>query len=289
MATTAQLPLWVGSQEATETPDSPKIKVDATRFSVTRIYEGPYAVLSGNQPTQGQAFSDMPAACLVVDLSLEKLPGGKGRLTVTAETSGPSQATPFAPLYEIEWVEVDKKLEDAPIYSDGSDPLVHGGDIGAFALTISDRAAVQQWEDEADFKLKAQYMFKVQTDTDSNPLDGYTKSDDSPRTINGVQYDVYTLSTNAQNLAKKKLRGQDSYRVWAPVVRETIQAPSLPSTNPCGIIENPPDAADPPEGYVWQRSADRGTKTGRYGKWTEQREWQGADAIDTDLYTQAGT
>jgi hypothetical protein len=288
MATQPQVPVWVGSQAITETPTSPRIEADATRFSVTRIYEGPYETLGSNQPYQGQAFSDLPPAALVVSVLLEKMPGGKGRLTVKAETSGPSETQPYAPLFEVEWVEVDRRIEQHPIYADGTDPLVFGGSVGQYALNIGDRTALQKWEGEDDFTLKAAYQFKIlQTQPPTTPPDGYMAG--TPLTLTTGVYDIYTLSTNAQNLAKKKLRGEDSYRLWAPVVRQTIQSLTLPAGDPCGKIEDPPNSANPPAGYVWQRSAQRGTKTGRFGKWTQQQEWQGADSIDTDLYTATGT
>jgi hypothetical protein len=278
-------PIWIGSQEVIETPTSPRLERDATRFSVTRIYEGPYDECVGTQPTQGQAFADLPAACLVVNAYVESLPGGKGRLTVKAETSGPSETTPYAPTYENEWVEVDKNIEEHPIFFDGS---TSGTTAGKYALTIGDRAAVQAWENEDDFSLKAAYQFKILNGSGATPPDSYTPSGSSPVTISGQPYNIFTLSSNAQALAQKKLRGQTTYRLRAPVCRETIESMILPTSNPCDVIENPPSACQPPTGYVYVRSAQRGTKTGRYGKWLQQREWEGADYVDTDIYPNGG-
>ena len=102
-----------------------------------------------------------------------------------------------------------------------------------------------------------------------------------------MTFNVYTLSANAQDYAAKRLKGIESYRLWAPVARQTLETYTLPTVNPCGVIEAPPSAIGAPDGYVWQRSAQRATKTGRYGKWQQQQEWQGADSIDPDLYPSA--
>ena len=71
------------------------------------------------------------------------------------------------------------------------------------------------------------------------------------------------------------------------MARQTIESFTLPTSTPCGLIEAPPGAIGAPSGYTYQRSAQRATKTGRYGKWQQQQEWQGADTIDTDLYPSA--
>ena len=62
--------------------------------------------------------------------------------------------------------------------------------------------------DEDNFIYKASFQFKYQTDSNASPPMGYTKTGTS--TINGVSYDIYTLSANAQDFATKKLRGTDS-------------------------------------------------------------------------------
>src|SRR5580658_8865408 len=111
----AQVPVWVGSKQFTETPDSPRFDYDATRLTVTRYYEGPLDGASSAQPAQGTAFQDMPAAVLVTKVSIIPKPGGIARIEVIAECQGPSQTNPAAPTYEVEWVEVDRPLLMNPL------------------------------------------------------------------------------------------------------------------------------------------------------------------------------
>jgi hypothetical protein len=280
----AQVPVWLGSKDITETADSPQFGHDATRFRVTRFYEGPFDAIVSNQPVRGNAFVDFPSGVQIVDVDIQRKPGGIGRITVKAE-SQVNDSNPAAPTYEVEWVEADKPVEQHPIFADG---VNFGTEAGAYSLTLGDRAAVQTWQDENDFSLKSQWMFKIPVNSDVTPPTGYSPTvgptfPASPITINNVDYNVFVLGANAIVLAKKKFRGQHSYHLWAPVVRQTLETFSLPAVDPCGLIETPPDAAGAPTGYVWQRSAQRATKTGRWGKWQQQQEWQGADWIDTDL------
>jgi hypothetical protein len=277
----AQTPVWVGFQGIKETPDSPKITADATRFTVERTFEGPLAACNAQKPTQNQAFADMPAGCLVVNVQVLPMPGGRGRIIVRGETLGPSQTTPFSPLYEREWRPVERKIELHPRYADGTG----GTTAGPKTLTVADRVALQAWEAEDDFKLRSAFKYKVaQTSPTTTPPQGYTPSAADATTRDGIPYDVFVLSDNAKDLAGKKLKGTDSYRVFYPVVRTTTQRSSLPDGNPCNVIGDPPSEANPPSGFTWITSADRATKTGRYGMWEEQGEWEGNDSIDTDLY-----
>jgi len=270
-----QTPVWVGSTAITECPDSPQISYDANRFMVTRHYEGPWDAIISNQPVNGQSWQDMPTAVLITKTSLTPKPGGIGHLEVYGETPGTGNSG--TPTYEIEWVEVDRPLIMNPIFAVGGS--------GAYALTAQDVAMIGKWEEEDNFVLKNAFQYKVPQDN-NNPGTG-SAAPTSTTTVNGVTFNVYTLSTNAQFYAGKRLKGIESYRLWAPVARQTIETYTLPGSNPCGVIEAPPDAIGAPTGYTYQRSAQRATKTGRYGKWQQQQEWQGADTIDTDLYPSA--
>jgi hypothetical protein len=270
----AQTPVWVGSTAITECPDSPQWGSDANRVWVTRHYEGPIDACVANQPVQGQGWQDIPPLILVTKVSITPKPGGIGHIEVYGETQAPANATAT---YEIEWVEVDRPLLMNPRYAVGGD--------GAKALTAQDVAMIQKWEEEDNFVLKNAFQYKVPQDN-NNPGTG-DAAPTSSTTVNGVIFNIYTLSTNAQDYAGKRLKGIESYRLWAPVARQTIETFDLPTANPCGVIEAPPGAIGAPTGYTYQRSAQRATKTGRWGKWQQQQEWQGADTIDTDLYPSA--
>ncbi|HUB68015.1 MAG TPA: hypothetical protein VL981_11075 [Candidatus Methylacidiphilales bacterium] len=273
-------PVWIGNKDFVETPDSPRFDYDATRLTVTRYYEGPLEGAQSAQPAQGTAFQDMPAAVLVTRVSIIPKPGGIARLEVIAECQGPSQTNPAAPTYEIEWVEIDRPLLMNPRYAVGGS--------GAKALTSQDVAMIQKWEDEDDPDYKNKFQFKVLQALGVTSI-GMTGATDTNQTVGEVPgYNIYTLSANAQDYAAKRLKGIDSYRLWCPVARQTIETFTLPNVDPCGVIEDPPSAIGAPTGYSYQRSAQRATKTGRYGKWQQQQEWQGFDTIDSDLYPSGG-
>jgi hypothetical protein len=287
----SQIPVWLGRTGLTETPDSPKIVSDSTKTSIVRSYEGPYPQAVAGCPSIGDTFSDLPGTVEVVGFNLEKSSGGKGRLTITLETA--SQTT-----YEVEWVEIDKPLILNPRYWDGSTADVTPA--GSKPLTALDKAMIEKWEAEENMLYKQNFLFKMAEDenctagtstavpkgTKASPasfvVNGQTFS--SPVNIGGIDYDLYELSDNAQDYATKRLKGEESYRLYAPVVRQTSESIDPPTTNPCGIVETPPTDAHAPSGYVWQRSAQRLTRTGPHGKYHLQIEWQGAERIDTDIY-----
>jgi hypothetical protein len=285
-------PQVIGLFGLTETPNSPRVHSDLTKSSITRIYEGTFAQAQSGVPTLGQAFSDLPGTVTVADYDLEKMPGDKGRLTVIMETAAETT-------FETEWVEVDKALILNPRYWDGSTPDLTPA--GAKPLTLLDKAMIEKWEAEENYLLKQIFVFKVVYDPTNNTGLGSAvpigadpnspttttiagQSVTSPTLIAGVSYVLYELSANAQDYATKRLKGEESYRLYAPVIRQTSETDTAPTANPCGLIEQPPHAANPPSGYTWQRSAQRITRTGPYGKYRLQLEWQGAERIDADIY-----
>jgi hypothetical protein len=243
------------------------------------------------QPEIGQTYSDLPGDVVVVGVLCEKLPGNKGRLTIDFET-------PYETTYEVEWVEVDKALITNPRYWDGSTPALTPA--GPMPLTLQDKAQIEKWEQEENPLYKMNFLYKVADDgtnpgtgtaapitsplTITNPLTMTSAVFNSPITIAGISYNLYELSTNAQDYAAKRLHGEEVYRIYAPVVRETSESLDDPDSTSCGLIQSPPDEANAPSGYTWQKSADRTTRTGPYGKYRRQREWQGAEQIDADIY-----
>jgi hypothetical protein len=280
----AATPVWQGSLGMGETFDSPEIITDATKQTIIRKWEGPYATVEAAEPTMGQTYSDLPGEVIVVGSGVKKQAGGKGTLTVTFET-------PYETTDECEWVEVDKPLMANPRYwcaalGDPSD--------GVKSLNLLDRGMLQQWEQEDDPSFKLAFQFKVmqQSSTTTIVAGGNTATAvQTAQTIQGYagQFNIYQLGSNAQDYATKRLKGEEIYRIYAPVIRETSESFDPPSATPCGLIENPPDDASDvtPTGYQWQRSAKRVVRTGPYGKYRLQAEWQGADFIDPDIYPMA--
>jgi hypothetical protein len=275
MSFSPSLPTVLGTFGLNEMPSSPMEHDDGTKSSVTRRYNGTRAQAYGGKPTIGDTYSDLAGDMLVVGITVEPK-GDAGVLTVELET-------PYATTYEVEWVEIDEELIKNPRYwcAAAGDPS-----DGVKVLIIQDRAMLQKWEDEQDVSYKLAYQFSVPPSAQATAGIG-TATPTS--TVSGgpyAGYQVFTLSTNAQDYAKKRIRGEEAYRVWAPVLRETSETLDAPAASKCGVVETPPsDAIDVyPDGYVWQRSAYRVVRTGPYGKYRLQREWQGALVIDTDLY-----
>ena len=240
--------LWRGSKEITESPDSPKWDFQADKTICVRTFYGPYAACLTKKPLNNQKMADLGAdsGLLVTNAKVNKQKGGKGEMIVTLEESieVTSSDTNQPPKYEIEWVQADRKIESHDKYSE---------------LTDEEFALVQQ---ALDAKNKAE-RDAVLTD------------------------DAFTDLMN--NLYNKKRKGQDSYSQFVPVLRRTTLWNGPHKAAACGkrLIESQlPSAlqAIAPDGYVWMKTADRGTQSGRFGKHERQEEWTGFDSIDADIY-----
>jgi hypothetical protein len=277
MPATPKVPFWVGSTALVEVPTSPRQKVEATKTSISRCYEGLYAVAQSSVPTIGQTFADLPGTVEVVGTDLEKLPGNIGRLTIDLET-------PYETTYECEWVEIDKALIQNPRYWNAA-----AGDMsdGAKSLSMQDRTMIERWEQEDDPTYKLAFQFKVMQDATTTAI-GTAMPTSTNVSIAGYSgmFNIYTLSTNAQDYAKKRLKGEEAYRLYAPVIRQTSESLDPPDTSAAGVIQQPPEEAGEiiPPGYYYLLSAKRVVRTGPYGKYRLQAEWQGAQQIDGDLY-----
>lgn len=168
--------------------------------------------------------------------------GGLSTLTIHLDNLSTSD-----PEYEVEWVEVQKDLLTHPRYNSG----------GTKPLSDDDRTALEIWRNEPRWSLKKAFQY-----------------DD-----NGT---IRTLSSNAQDFAKKILAGTDSYVVYAPVVRKKSYSITRPPTGQCGTRQTPPALSGYPPGYQWIKTGDRRLYTG--GRWERYEEWTGVDRVDNDIY-----
>lgn len=129
-------PRWKGVSALTEAPTSPRFDYTETGDTCTRSFGGPYLTLKTNAPKRGQVMNGSPSTYKVSTVSLEKAPGGRGILTVTLSTVA---APPFdEDVPEVEWNEIQKKLELHPRYT-----------TGAHALTSSDLDKIEDWRNAA--------------------------------------------------------------------------------------------------------------------------------------------
>lgn len=132
-----QYPKWRGTQGMNEAPTSPKYEHTQDGKRWTKIYTGPYTVLIGNAPQRLQAFQGVPG--LVDTVLVERTPGANGQLTVTLKPNPlPDQDSKDAdkPTLEVEWMELQKRIETHPRYAAA----------GAKELTSDDLQAIDLWK-----------------------------------------------------------------------------------------------------------------------------------------------
>lgn len=251
---------WCGSRAITEHPESGDWDFSNSEDACTRVYEGPYAALLSSRPSPGQVMAGMPAGFAVDRVKVKRAKSGKGTMTITlARTNGGSSdnSAPEQPQYEIDWSEVQKPLEQHPIWKSGA----------VLALADSDWCDIGAWKEEKDAALRK--LFKYRDERSGS---------------------IYPLLTNARAFAAKALAGTTSYSVWIPVLRRTTAVRRNISGAVAGRIATPPDefgtlpVRSGGGSYVWFKTADRSSRSGKHGKWRRIEEWTGFDTVDTDLY-----
>ena len=264
-------PTAQGDTTFREIDGSPEWHITLDTIRLTRRYTGPWThinPLGGLFQTAGViglAMSDLPAGYFISDVKAKCLQkDGAGELTVEVENiNNPGWNSP---VFDLEWVALDRSIITNPRYLAG----------GAKALTAADQVDLARWQ-----------------------------SNGSVNNANPYQYNLYnydgsvtqvTLGANAQDAAAKMMKDETSYRYWYPVVTtETYCMPGIFGTTPtgwtCGKIENPssyftgtPFASSLPTGYTFVRAANR--INWQRWKYTWRREWMGFDNlwIDPDLY-----
>lgn len=257
-------PRWQGTANWQEDVGSPKFETSIFSVKMTRSFTGPIDSCYKYAPAPG--WGAPGAAGFIVDapVTITPLEGGAGRLTYTATT--PAQGTTddqSPPLLEIDWTQLQKRLEDHPIYSSDTSSSSSGSNpnAGKYALTSADRGAIKAWQGIADTypTYYAQFQYPSTPGTTPNQ----------------------TLSSNAQNLAKKLMRGEESYVLYYPVSRATTYSKKRPVSGGCGAPASPPNSIKL-AGYIYLKTADRLSYNGKV--WTRVQEWTGVDAIDPDLY-----
>ena len=263
----ARKALWRGSKALTEAPDSPEWDFGNDKDTCTRVFVGPYATCLSGRPAYGANMADMPADLrklfFVTGVKVRRAPGGKGLLTVTLQRDHMAGAKSLDrketdSQYEIEWTQVERPLEQHPVYA----ATAPGWWAGIRKpLTSDDLNALAMWEKEEDYTKRKAFQF-----TDKNG-------------------DEVTLSSNAQHLAGKKLRGQEAFLMFSPVVRKITQMRACPDGSACGRrVLTPRFVRGALRKYRFLKTADRGTRSGDFGRWERTREYTGADEWDSDIY-----
>lgn len=226
---------------------------------------GPYSALMSSEPSPGSSYGGYPGE---VD-SVETYPtsGGSGEQVIRMSLDEPqgSTDTPTAPVYELEWVDVDKPLRSHPRYN--------GDAFNGAKIT-----------DSGDVEIDGETVNATLGDI----LDMILRKDltsERKELIDLVQNPDHRALLN--DILKKIFRGQESYTLPVPVARITTTTANRVATTAKGKIGPPPGFPDLPPGYEWLGTADRSRRQGRSGRWERTREWTGADEIDADLYENA--
>jgi hypothetical protein len=248
-------PLWKGTKELQLDERYPQWDTDTEGRGVTLLYVGPYETCVAEQPNTGSSIEGFPANIFINRVQVHHQPAGAGHLIITARTPSfdpgdPGDNTDPIPIYGVDWVEVNRKLTAHPRYTSG----------GAKELTIRDHSDIQNWEDEQDAVLRADFKY-TNEDKDGNKTE-------------------VTLSSNAQDYATKALRGQDSYTIFIPEISRTRYYSSRPATGDAGSIQAPPISIG--GSWEYRKTADSMRSSGN--GWERSEKWTGLDDWDADLY-----
>jgi hypothetical protein len=253
-----------GTTSVRERPDSPTWEYNTQKVTCTRLFEGMYADLLTTAPTIGSNMEGYSAQLLVENVRISKAVSGKATMTVVLETQTYtySAAAPVQPVYEIEWTQLERPIEQSPFFK-----TLFPDPTGVVDLTKDQTDAItafRAWENAPDAGT-ALTAYNALTPVGTDPPD--------------------SGSVNFKALALKKMRGETTYLLFAPVARITTLTRQVFPVTACGqLFATVPTFDELPGGYIWLQTADRSTRTGTYGKWQRVQEWTGADSWDKDLY-----
>jgi hypothetical protein len=243
-----QTSVWKGSRAVREAPDSPDFDFADGVNSCERIFVGPRDVLLATRPAIGEAMEGIPADYLVERVRIKPGRGGKtGRMMVSLKSDFGGSSTPG--LQAGQWVnEVEWAEAELPLIQNAR----YAAEDGEKYLTDDDLDAIREWERQGRPSLAL------------------------------FEYEESSSWDNAKDYMGKIMRGREVFRAAFPICRRTRTVRGT-VTSGAGYIQDCP-IAEKPDGYLWFKSADRCTKTGRNGKWIQFQEWTGFEDIDTDLY-----
>jgi|GEM_PF-3797963 len=243
-----------GNTDYREISGSPEIHVTASKVTITRHYEGLWSFIQSTglvlPSIIGVPMVDLDSLFFISDVKCKKKEGDWGEVTIEVENqNNPGWTTP---IYDCEWVALEKDLILNPRYAAGGD----------MELTLEDSIAIGRWRNNPS--------------PDTGEFDYYYYS------ALPDEWMVDTLTVAAADCAGKIAAGTSAYKIWYPVISAESYSLTLPTPWKGGVPENPPDAAHAPAGYQYQRSGCR--RRYERHRYSLRKEWIGAEAIDTDLY-----
>lgn len=239
---------WAGKKNIREAPQSPEYEFTDGLNTCERTFSGPRATLLANKPAIGKPMEGFDPLLLVERVRIRGGRGGDSAImTVSLRYDYEGDATdPTAGAGQ--WVkEIDWVTVDVPLIH--NDRYIAGGEK---ELTVDDFDAIREWERQGRPALSA------------------------------LEFSESASWDNAKDYIAKILKGREVFRTSYPVCRRSRTLRGCHSEGAAYIQTCP--MAEKPDGYLWLKTADRCTKTGRNGKWVQFQEWSGFKDIDTDLY-----
>jgi hypothetical protein len=256
-------------------PDRQMDETDG-RKTWTQVFKGPYATLLSQKPVKGSQMMTLPGFSVVERVSVRRLPGTAGLMTVTSEDisfSSGDTTKDAEPTFEIEWFEREMPLLSNPGYNNP----------GPIYMGFGHKEAVQAWmaNPSASKKAAGEYWDDAQN--------AWLKLSDL------ADYAVGGGVDHAVALIKG---GQEAYLEYWPIVRRTREYRSMGATAACGYRISAANLAAGLEievpvstniglitiPVVYMKTDDKYTKTGRRGKFERNEEWTGARTWVPEFY-----
>ena len=131
----AKTRVWVGSQQIQEQAGSPHYTETAAGEKMVRTFVGPYTALFATRPRVGNLMKGYDGFFVEEVTVVPDAAGPSGSGTMVATLTN-TYLNPDKPLREIEFTEITKPLEQAPIYAAG----------GAQALSDLDLDQISEWK-----------------------------------------------------------------------------------------------------------------------------------------------
>ncbi len=257
------------TDQTLEQVGSPHIVFRGVQSTATRTFRGAPAAVLSLVPDEGQSMPDMPVAGFKVFYSEYKtIRGGLSELIINLRMSDGFQADPEEHAQqEIEWSMVERHIATNRYFAVPAPGDPPPG--GAFpAMTANDHVNVRLWEGLSTNEAERRRAFEYPLHNNADP-----ETSDHWRALDG----------RALEMAQMLSDGQDTWWNYVPIVRRTTKTLSPQISEPCGMVDVPPQPYV--AGYVYLRTADRSARDVSTGLWIRLREWTGARAWNSKLYS----
>lgn len=227
-------PIWRGTRDASERMGSPVLRHTGNGWTATRIYDGDFQKLIASSPAIGAHMSDL-GNMEVEEVEITPMGGGAGTMTVklVLNTQALTQQPEDFPIYEIDWIEVQRDITLHQRYQAGGDDELSDEEFICLKKARQGDAAARQ-------KITSNYY---QDDSLTAIWHKICAGEES--------YAEYFPVVNETVITR--LRPTENAEI-------------------CGVIDTPPGASGAPQGYQWLRTGypvtQQGLKWTRKRQWT---------------------